>query len=407
MLSTALRWVEEHGPTIVAAETIRLRARALGLSRGALRQASDRVRQALKHAGLTGPSGEPLHGAYAVRHAATHLVGACYIVIAGFVGMRVSEILSVQVGAIEYRCIGEAGVEQAYIVARLFKTVDQPGGRLERWIAPEPVVKAVALLEQLSAPLREASGRRELFLVKNTMYGEIVPVTHMHMGGRINDFARHVGVPLHEGKSWPFSTHQFRKTFARFIARRDRSQLLGLAEHYKHASVAMTARGYVGSDFDLHQLIDHESRAETAAALDRLLVSDRLAGRMGERIAAGSARFRGRAGEQVRRDYIAFVLRDTDLRIYACDYGWCVFQPETARCGGEVAPSDAGRSPAACLGCANMVIEARHAPYWQDRRKRNAALMPNAPPMTAAVLAEAIEQCDRVLARIGGQDERV
>jgi integrase len=406
LLNTALKWVEEEGQTIVEAETIRRKAHAFGLTRGAFRQASHHVRKALKRAGLTGPSGELLDGAYAVRHAATHLIEACYIVIAGFVGMRVSEILSMEVGATEYRPIGETGLQQPYIVARLFKTVDQQGGRLERWLAPEPVVKAVGLLEQLNAPLREASGRRELFLVKNTQYGEIVPVTQMHMGWRINDFARHVGVPLHEGKPWAFSTHQFRKTFARFIARRDRSQLLGLAEHYKHASVAMTARGYVGSDFDLHQLIDHESRAETAAALDRLLVSDRLAGRMGERIAAGNARFRGRAGEQVRRDYIAFVLRDTDLRIYACDYGWCMFQPETARCGGEAAPSEAGRSPAVCLGCANMVIDARHAPYWRDRRERNAALIPGARPLTAAVLTEAVEQCDRVLAKIGGHDER-
>jgi integrase len=406
LLNAALKWVENHGPTIVKAEARRLEARAFGLTHGGIRQASDHVRKALKRAGLSGASGEPLDGAYAVRHAANHLVEACYIVIAGFVGMRVSEILSIEVGAIECRPVGETTVEQAYIVGRLFKTADQQGGRLEQWLAPEPVVKAVTLLEQLSAPLRHSSGRRELFLVKN-IYGMIVPVTHMHMGLRINDFARHVGVPLHEGKPWSFSTHQFRKTFARFIARRDRSQLLGLAEHYKHASVAMTARGYVGSDFDLHQLIDHESRAETAAALDRLLVSDRLAGRMGERIAAGNARFRGRAGEHVRRDYIAFVLRDTDLRIYACDYGWCVFQPETARCGGEVAPSEAGRSPAVCLSCANMVIEARHASYWRDRRERNAALVPDAKPLTAAVLAEAIEQCDRVLAKIGGHDGQI
>ena len=137
-------------------------------------------------------------------------------------------------------------------------------------------MRAVELLEQLSEPLRKASGRDELFLVKNTQYGEIVPVTHMHIGCRINAFADYVGVPFHDGRRWQLSTHQFRKTFARFIARRDRSQLLGLAEHFKHASVAMTAKGYVGSDFDLHQLVDHESRAETAAALDRLLTSDRL-----------------------------------------------------------------------------------------------------------------------------------
>ena len=45
----------------------------------------------------------------------------------------------------------------------------------------------------------------------------------------------------------------------------------------------------------------------------------------GERIVAGNAIFRGRAGEQVRRDYIGFVLQETDLRIHACNYGWCVF----------------------------------------------------------------------------------
>jgi hypothetical protein len=53
--------------------------------------------------------------------------------------MRVSEILSMKAGAIEYRPIGESGVDQAYVVARLFKTVDDPDGRVERWTAPAPV----------------------------------------------------------------------------------------------------------------------------------------------------------------------------------------------------------------------------------------------------------------------------
>lgn len=400
ILGEALRWVEMHGDTVVMAETIRREARSQGLLRGK-RQASDHVRAALRFVSLFGPSGEALEGAYAVRHAATHLVEACYIVIAGFVGMRVSEILSMKVGSIEYRPIGETGVDQAYVVARLFKTVDDPDGRIERWVVPSPVVRAVELLERLSAPLRQASGRDELFLVKNTQFGEIVPVTHMHIAWRINDFAAHVGVPDHDGKPWKFSTHQFRKTFARFIARRDRTQLLGLAEHFKHASVAMTARGYVGSDFDLHSLIDHEARAETAAALDRLLAAKRLGGKMGERIVADNARFRGRAGEQVRRDYVAFILEETDLRIHACDYGWCVFQQETSRCGGELQPDEAGRAPAVCLSCANMVIEVKHRAFWRDRRARNAALLPGANAMTAAVLNESIGQCERVLAQIG------
>jgi hypothetical protein len=74
--------------------------------------------------------------------------------------MRVSEILSMKAGAIEYRPIGESGVDQAYVVARLFKTVDDPDGRIERWVAPVPVVRAVDLLERLSAPAARGLGPR-------------------------------------------------------------------------------------------------------------------------------------------------------------------------------------------------------------------------------------------------------
>ena len=147
-------------------------------------------------------------------------------------------------------------------------------------------------------------GFRELFLVKNAMHNKIMPLTNANITQRINLFAAYVGVPHHQGVPWPLSPHQFRKTFARFVARRDRSQLLALSDHFKHMSVAMTARGYVGSDFDLHELVDHEGRSETALALDHLLTSDRLGGRMGERIVARNATFRGRAGDQLRRDYV-------------------------------------------------------------------------------------------------------
>src|SRR5260370_20754271 len=244
--------------------------------------------------------------------------------IAGFVGMQASEILSIRTGAIEYRQLGTTGVSQAYLVGRLFKAAEE-GGRLERWLAPDPVVTAVKVLERLSEPLRVASGRNELFLTRNPQYGQVVGITNMHINDRIREFAAFNHVRRHGARPWRFSTHQFRKTFARFIARRDRSQLLALANHLKHVSVAMTARGYVGTDFDLHQLVDHEGQIETATALDRLLTADRLAGKIGERIAAGNASFRGRAGEQGRRDYIKFVLKETDLNIHACQYAWCAF----------------------------------------------------------------------------------
>jgi len=308
LMSKALHWVERETDGILEQRdrfwSVFNTARSRGVTLhycGKLGRDALRTRQREPNAPM--PAGRCIATKNDLDRCLKHLTDACFIVIAGFVGMRASEILSIRTGAIEYRQLGTTGVSQAYVVGRLFKTAEE-GGRLERWLAPDPVVTAAKVLERVSEPLRMASGRDELFLTRNTQYGQVVGITNMHINDRIREFAAVNNVRRHGGQPWRFSTHQFRKTFARFIARRDRSQLLALADHLKHVSVAMTAKGYVGTDFDLQQLVDHEGQIETATALDRFLSSDRLAGKMGERIAAGNASFRGRAGEQVRRDYI-------------------------------------------------------------------------------------------------------
>jgi len=409
LLSNALVWVEVHSTNILAALEVRERTIAkLRLSGRCDWPTSDAVARALRRAAITGPDGRIIAGGGILRTSAMHLSTACFVVIAGFVGMRPSEILSLQVGAIEHHRIGETGVEQAYVVGRLFKTSNEPKGRMERWIAPAPVVRAVDCLEKLAAFLRKEAGSSSLFLAKYGTLNGIGATTNGASNWRLGQFAQRVGAPTHEGKVWHLSSSQFRKTFARFVARGDRSHLLALADHFKHISVSMTSRGYVGTDFELHELVDEESRAETAIALDRLLSSDRLGGRMGERIVARNHAFRGRAGDQVRRDYIDFVLAETDLRIRGCDYGWCVFQAEVALCGGEVAPNEAGRSPSVCAKCANLAVDDRHVSYWQIRRRKNLALWDRANPLARAVLAEAVEECDRMLKRIeeGRNDNR-
>jgi integrase len=408
LLAKALVWAESYSANIIEASELHRRivlaARQQGLGRSVILRL---IKEGMQGADIAGPNGQPLVHPRSIRRHALYLADACFILIAGFVGMRVSEILSMQVGAIEYRPIGDAGINQAYVTARLFKTADHPYGRSEIWVVPAPVACAVKCLEALSAPLREASGRQELFLVKGgPQHAQITPLTGFHITERINHFADFVGVPHHNGARWSLSPHQFRKTFARFVAKRDRSQLLALADHFKHVSIAMTSRGYVGTDFGLHELVNHEGQVETALALDDLLRSDSLGGRMGQRIVARNAIYRGRAGAEVRRDYVAFVLAETDLQIHACDYGWCVFQGETAACGGETAPNEVHRSPSACVACPNFAATDKHAGYWRDRRERNLALWPGASTLARATLSKAVEECDRVLAHLSkGQDE--
>ncbi|MGV4791672.1 hypothetical protein [Rhizobium sp. F40D2] len=86
-------------------------------------------------------------------------------------------------------------------------------------------------------------------------------------------FASFIGLPLHGGLPWHLSTHQGRKTFARFIGRRDRTGLDALAAHLGHVTRAMTDVGYVGTDHNLTDLIDAEATRDTRAALEDLLTS--------------------------------------------------------------------------------------------------------------------------------------
>ena len=401
ILSKALLWVEQESTSIIAA-----RVQWFAAYQSAVARYTGRVgpyfhaNRALECGPCTTPAGVSLRTSKALRQAVKHLSTACFIVFAGFVGMRVSEILSLRVGAVvrDPDQLGSPG--QTWLQGRLYKTEDRSSGREERWIAPSAAVKAVEVLERLTAPHRQGYDCDELFLTHSSKGRVPKPVTGACMTQHINDFAAVVEVVHHQGQPWYFSPHQFRKTFARFIAKRDRTQLLGLADHLKHFSRSVTARSYVGTNFELSELVSHDARADTAAALDRMLSGAPLAGRIGQRVALAGAAFRGRAGEQVRRDYIRFIIDETDLQIHACDYGWCVFQPETARCGGIAGPAPASRSPPTCLSCPNFVIDVRHRAWWEERRERNLALLAASDRLAGAVLEEIVVQCDHVLERL-------
>jgi hypothetical protein len=198
MLTKALDWVTLHAESILSARDAW--DAEFKVSHGARR----RARIAFKLKDLRDPKGEVIDGVRVMRRLVAHLTDACFIVIAGFVGMRVSEILSMEAGCIEHKRIGAGDAVQAYVVARLFKTADDPRGRVERWLAPEPVVRAVEILEHLSLPVRKSSGRRELFITE-TPSGRIAPITGYDIRARVRECADYVGVPHHEGKPWHFS----------------------------------------------------------------------------------------------------------------------------------------------------------------------------------------------------------
>jgi len=348
---------------------------------------------------------EPVTGPAAVNFLVSRLYDACFVVIAYLVGARVSEILGLKVGCIVEHPSTDGMETFTYLSGRIYKTADGPVGQPHRWVAPAPVVRAVVVLERLSEPVRRCSGRDELWLMAAAGGGE--GGIHIRRSANLIDhlngpFAAFINLPLDNGRSWHLSTHQGRKTFARFVGRRDRTGLHALAAHFGHVTRIMTDASYVGTDFDLADLIDAEALDETRAALEKLLTATRLAGKAGRTIAARS-RFRGRKRDGDVKEYVDFILRETDMRLGVCDWGYCVYRRESAAClGGDSGPNPVLRTQSTCVGCANFAVTEKHRPVWAARRQRNDDLLvhPALDPESRALAVARVEECDRILAEL-------
>jgi integrase len=145
-------------------------------------------------------------------------------------------------------------------------------------------VQAISVLEALSAPHRALTARPELWLRRRRGNGawewhEVQPeLLEIASAARVSHLLRRFGAALglsHLDKPWRLTTHQGRKTFARFAALRDRSCLFALAQHLGHRERAQTDHGYVGSDYRLNQEIDAEILKQSVAAWEHMLAAHR------------------------------------------------------------------------------------------------------------------------------------
>jgi hypothetical protein len=339
---------------------------------------------------------------------------ACFVVIAYLVGARASEILRLEEGCLERHAADGDGEEHVYLVGTITKTSLTEHGDIHRWLAPEPVQRAIHILERLSAPLRELSGMRYLWL-HQLGYGRSPLPTTMPVGQltssmvnvRMNErLAPFLALPDHQGNTWRLTTYQGRKTFSRFIGRRDRTGLTALQRHLGHVHRAMTDRAYVGTDFELAELIDDQAADETRKALEDLLLAPHVAGKAGVMLSERSP-FRGRTRSGDVDSYIAEILAETDMRLGVCDWGYCLYRRETSAClGGEREPNPVLRTQSTCSTCANFAVTEKHRPVWKARLERNTALLQRDDlDSESRALAEArIQESLRILAQLDEGD---
>ena len=201
------------------------------------------------------------------------------------------------------------------------------------------------------------------------------------------------------------------------MIRTDSRMLPAANQHFKHVSLAMTEQGYLGNDVELLGVMEDTATREAARMLCELATAKTVAGgKMAEMIRERAAEIETRLAGKSDDEQLAEMqrlVRSTDVRVWSCDWGWCFFRPETARCCSRqsagrmkaVRPNEAIRDPSMCCECANLVITGEHVPFSLSRRDRWETILTenqrNGLEEFALVARDRVKQCNSVLRLMG------
>lgn len=369
-----------------------------------------------------------------------HLRTACYIICAVFSGMRDSELASLEVGCFAER-EGYDGERFCWLKGLTYKLEEDP--MPAEWMVPEVVGRAVDIATRLGAPQREHCAKR-IHMMKSILSNphalecnrselllELDEATkHQHAlmftekeNGRIlalsgtaaylslRNFSLMASIVVEQadmegvldrskvtvGETWPFSIHQFRRTFAVFVARNLMGDVRYLRDHFKHWSIDMTlyyARHDAGIEVSLLSDILTERDELQAIILEKWISKDiPLSGGGGKRILA----FRNRGEIKTVKDMREFCRKlGEDVYIRGTGHSWCMASGDG--CGGQ-GLYDAVR----CLSCGDGVVDDTHLQIWRGIRNQQieALQCPDLGESSWERCAQHLREAERVLCELG------
>lgn len=369
--------------TLLAARASIAAVREAAHTRGLLRSATDKQCAAeARRYGYTDLS--------SLAREVTLLRTACFIVIGFFSGIRDSEILSLEVGCL-VRDADAYGEPMLWLHGTLYKTVDSIKGRAVRWLVPPVVERAVNVLERLTGSLRERlrdektqlaaqlrgntldstlrlallqrqttlqDHSRRLFLGWSTKTKTIEPLSNRSFNRNLKNFVSRFAIHDENGEPWNLHAHQFRRTFARFVAKHALGDLHYLRHHFKHWSLDMTA-------YYADAAMDHDLLTDVAHYRDELqqtLFAQWL--EADQRLAGGAA-----ARFEVFRQTLCITAKNKaaliheivdDAYIRGTGHSWCL---STA---GQAYGSLCLFEKTLCIDCPNAIIDERHIGVWRE-----------------------------------------
>jgi integrase len=316
---------------------------------------------------------------------------AGYIVCAMFSGLRDSELGSLQIGCHQVKESLDGEVAD-WLYGRTFKL--EESSKEVRWLVPPCVGKAVAVLEQISSyhrecllhqlnylqsmPSTELSNRQihelklwanSLFLTKANSNGYTYKsLDNETTNKRLQKFMSEEKITDTDGRVWQLRSHQFRRTFAVFVAKNLIGDLRYLRHHFKHWSMDMTlhyARHDRGDESLISEIMNERDQITRIIVSDWLTDDKPLLGGRGKSITAFKKRHDVKTEEGLKSSLGAIA---DGLFIRATGHSWCMSNAES--CGGEGLYDQIQ-----CVSCDNAVIDQTLIPAWEGIKEQELEIL--------------------------------
>lgn len=337
-----------------------------------------------------------------LRHLVNQLIDSCVISTQAETGMRIGEISALLEGmndltglpaCITVRPSKTGMLDLYYLKSTLTKL--RPAPVEEEWLLaaaprgtlelPDPV-RAIVVLQKLLAPIRAlAAPEIGKYLIitmgvprgfPTNVSGVTAPNNHL-LRLRQKDFAMSFvdwdqvelteeTRPYIDSSGMCIRTHQWRKTYAKYVFQVDKRMLPAIARQFKHLSLAMTEGAYVGTSASLVAGVADFNRDLTSEFfLSRVRgkaskQEGRLAKLMDKYLPDLQKIVEG-MGDTEARSAIDTWCRNRDMKIFFHGYGQCIpaVAPTKAECHKRAqtvhwaneSPNYAYREPSVCTGC--------------------------------------------------------
>lgn len=380
---------------------------------------------------------EGFSGMLELKKQLIHLRTACYIVIDMFSGIRDSEMMSLELGCISQTRSLDDTTDIVWLRGTIYKT----GVRPKKWLVPQITIAAVEVLSRLTEPLRqkladeevelnamlEEGNRRnldaeslrrlskrvhtvqrqkhKLFLSVATKFSNsISALSGQQLNIDLKNFCTDHHINGDDSQPYLLHAHQFRRTYARFVARAELGDLITLRDHFGHWSLDMTmyyvdgAADEYRADTELLEMVSHEKIARQNGVLRTYLTSEFP-------LANGTHwlnEWRSNVRTAANKEALIAEYAGT-LTLNGTGHSWCVGNAKGMGCGGLCV-----FEAQLCVDCHYGIIGPEHRPVWagiRDQQKEALALDDIGPGGKARTL-EILGFAEKVLKRLDGESEK-